>query len=596
MKTLFICDDFTYDLTGKELNWTEENSIFQDDFILSSTFPSELFFDEHPFFLQYQYFNGDNLPTKFDGILQRSNGEISPAVFEISEANERLKFTIRDGLELFPTWEKKLNELELGVVDVDNMLTHAATKISQTYPQTNYNFPMIYCNNLYKDNPLFAGNFMGFYNRRAGGSFQQNYENPLEGKYYNYNIVYPMPYWMHILKTGIQMGGYTLHGDVLEDETLKKMIHPPVIIQGLNDPLETEDIVVGYADMTEENSHWLNGWVKYEQHRTLEPIKMYRLRLKTVAMRVRLVVVLNGVVIFDGYNKHSGPLCDFTFMVTEESQLDFFSYKIKHIYDDVIEGQLIPIKSFDEDGNILGGLANFNKVDLAENLPDSTFGDFVKVIKAIGNYDFELRDGKEVWMNKVESGLTYEDAVDLQEFMVRIPNRKFEIKEACLLKYEFEHEEYKMKQTLVSLTETLTADKFEERSEVKTITINCVPWPVGYNEPVVEENPILTANIFSQENRISFVLYDGLKDGKNWTISLDEVETANLVEKNWKKFFYFIIRSIKFNWTTKGKVTDFFKVKKNSKVYAYGNYMLVESLNRKQKGQNEELEITARTF
>lgn len=87
MKILFTCDEFTLDLTGKELNWTEENSWFSDDFILSSTFPFDIEYHENDYFLQFKNYNDFNLKTKFDGILQRADGKLTPAYLEIQEGS-----------------------------------------------------------------------------------------------------------------------------------------------------------------------------------------------------------------------------------------------------------------------------------------------------------------------------------------------------------------------------------------------------------------------------------------------------------------------------------------------------------------------------
>src|SRR5690554_569699 len=125
MKILFICDEFTLDLTDKELNWTEVNSWFSDDFILSSTFPFTIDYDENDYFIKYKNHNDFNLKSKFEGTLQRADGKVTPAHLEIEEGAERLSGVIRDGIELFPSWNKMINTLDLGVVDVPDMIDHA---------------------------------------------------------------------------------------------------------------------------------------------------------------------------------------------------------------------------------------------------------------------------------------------------------------------------------------------------------------------------------------------------------------------------------------------------------------------------------------
>lgn len=597
MRTLFICDEFTYDLTGKELHWTEENPWFTDEFILTSTFPFSIDFDEEPFFLIFEFFNADLPKTMYLGMYQSPNGKLTPAKFEIDGAEEKLTGVIRVGIELFPSWDKKLSELPMGTVNPpEGMLAHAETVITKTFPEVNYNFPLIWCREQYADNPLFEA-FLGYYNYFIPGhGFVENIESPSQNLFSNHNIVYPFPYWIHILKSGVESAGYTLHGDILTDPDFIKALMPIKKVVFQERP-ETIEWIIGEADVVENYVVFKN----YHSELTLSPNVRYRIRGTSVNEITQIRIRYSGNVLFQQEGLPPGEGFDFYIEQGLGGLLELDATAFFPGIDDIIEGFVIPTIIYDEDGNVVPAIANFNNVDLAMNLPEISFGDLVKICKSWKNYDFDLRDGKEIWMNLIDREMTHDNAVDMRQWEVEFPKRKYDQEGSYLVKFSEENEEFPLVQTFVN-KDGIQTTGFRTDNNTKEIIINAVPLPCtappllpGQTEPFPQS--IITARmIIDDPSKPALVLYDGLRDGRNKTIPPDNLMTPVVTGNFWFKYIMFMIRSVLYTWSVEGYVSDFLSIHRKSKLFAYNNYMIVKSLNRKQKRDMEEIEIEARSY
>lgn len=615
MKTLFICSKFTLDLTGKTLDWTEENPWFSEDPILNSTFPFEIDFEEIPELQEYKGHNAWNIETFYDGILQRSDGKITPARLELEEIESKLKGSIRDGLELFPSWNLKLTELDLGVVDVVDMLAHALTKVDQGYPSTTYNFPMIGALEIYKDTPGFENYFHGFYNKMnwEGNAFVPNIFDSEAGVYANHNIVYPMPYWLHILKRGVEQAGYTLHGDILDDEHFKKGIMPPVKVSIPEaSPIIPLDTGFDMAETTGEFMHW-----RYQQEFVLAEHVKYRIKGKFLWLTRRNLpgigmynymksakITFNGQTLFSitaGVELHQYS-ADFYIPAGAGGTLKIDAVYVLRDqpfqYDDIFTGNAIPTEVFDANGDPVIPIANFNKVDLAENLPELTYGELVKIVRKWKNYDFDLKDGKEVWMNLIDKEMVHTDPVDLSRYEVRFPNRKLEQTGSYLIKFSTENEEYPLAETFISLG-AMQTENFRTDDNTTEITIDAIPLPIVPQAVIGDgSGPVMTAKIFGEEDqKPMLVLYEGRnEDNHNWTLPPDDLMTPVIADNYYFKFLQFRIKSTLYKWTMLGGRNEFDRLTRKSKIFAYNNYLVVKTLQRSKSKNSERIEIEAFIF
>lgn len=591
MRTIFYHEEFELDVSDLELSWTEENTWFKDDFFLSSSFPFEMDYKKIPFFLQFKH---DNLATSeiwFQGKLQK-DGRLEDAILEIEEADEKLRLTIRYGTEALPNWTKKLSELELDVVlpGGGDMGIHANTIVNKAYPETNYNFPAVH-SKYYESAPMFSA-FEGVINKRVSGNFVGNIADG--SGTLNKNIVYPFPYHIYVLKAAVEDAGCTLHGDVLTDSDLIDLcIVPPkplVNFEGIPDPVQwivgqesrVSAVVISNLPFIVEET-WLDeSELNFRGYFNLQGVINDEVEWAKIK--------LNGTIIFN-YIKGVMPLnFNFWFFTTETSN-DFVFEALSRgngiTGPYVMDSMLTTLYLTDEEGEMLPFLANFSNVQLAEKLPDMTVGDFFKFHKRLKNYDFELRNGNEVWMNLVQNEVTDSEVVDVTEFEPPKKTRKYEQAKAFVLQYEGSYDDYQFTKVLADKTGYKVND-FAKPDNATEININGLPLPIE------EKNGIKTAiQITDDAAKLLLVKYPGLLNGQNWTRETPNLDCLQLYLHHWQRWLNFMIHSVRFLWTIKGKANKLMKIGRKSKLFSFNNLLFVYSLNRVRRRDEEEIEVEA---
>ena len=224
MKTIFYHKDFTQDLSDYKITIVEENSWFTDSFFSSYSFPYQTPIDEWDknFNPIYQH-NSIDFETSFDDGKLFLHGDMYSAKMEIEEhQGDYISQHFQFGIESFPAFEKKLDELPLEVIQVDNIYEHFNEIKSKTYPEVNYNFPLIHTDKYSTSDETFK-HYLGSINYcDNNGDFLINKIEA--GEVYNYTILQPVPYLLYILKLGFETDGYELKGDILTNNTLKKTL------------------------------------------------------------------------------------------------------------------------------------------------------------------------------------------------------------------------------------------------------------------------------------------------------------------------------------------------------------------------------------
>lgn len=588
MRTRFLHDEFELDVSDLELSWTEENTWFKDDFFLSSTFPFEMDYSRVPFFEKFKHDNLAISDVYFQGRLEK-DGKIEDAILEVDEAGDKIRLTIRYGTEALPNWTKKLSELELDVVlpGGGDMEAHAQTIISKTYPETNYNFPAVH-SKYYEGAPMFDA-FQGTINKRVNGNFIGNIADG--SSTLNKNIVYPFPYHLYVLKSAVEDAGYTLHGDVLTDPDLIDLIivppKPLTNFEGIPLPVEW---IVGQESRTSVEIHgftvietWLNeSELNHRGYFNLQGI----MNDEVVWAKIKL----NGEIILN-YHWDLMPLnFNFWFFTTEtENELVFEALSIGNGITGpyVMDSILTTLYLTDENGEMLPFLANFSNIQLAAKLPDMTVGDFFKFHKRLKNYDFDLRNGNEIWMNLVQNEVLESNVVDISEFEPPVKTKKYEQAKAYLLQYEGEYDDYKYTKILADRNGYQIND-FAKPADLTEININGLPLPIE------TQSGIKTAvQITDDQSKLLLVKYPGLADGENWTRETPNLDCLQLYLHHWQQWLNFMIHSVRFLWTVVSHPNNLMKIARKSKLYGFNNLFFVFTLNRRRKKNIEEVEIEA---
>lgn len=608
MRTRFTCDEFTVDISGLSISWTEENSWFQEDFFLVSSFPFDLPYDRVEFLKNLRSFN--SIPeTVFQGMLE-DMGRLEPAEFEIEEAGpEGMTVTIRYGLEALPNWEKKLSDIEMDVVNTDGigMPGVAAAAIDKTYPEVNYNFPAVH-SEYYYGMTDFEG-WEGVLNKRVNGSFVANYYDP-GTKIVNKNILYPFPYHLYVLRKVIEDAGYTLHGDVLNDQDLKDVMilsgKNIIEFEGLPRPfdfdLELGDRINGEHPEFDPG-YWIGQQTRqFYAEQELNVRGRFKINGEIWKFMHTVIIKLNGDVVFSW--NHDMPRTFYFDFTTDTDSNELSIWAVIYLptaISPLVHTVVKTLELHDEYGESIPLVANFANPRLNEKLPDMTVGEFVKFHKRLKNYDFDLREGNEIWMNLIKNEVKEKSPVNIDEYNHRHVSRRFEQSKSFLLKYDVENEEYPFDQVYADKSGYFIND-FEKAENTEEITIPGIPLPLDtITSPYdPDTNPggspadITTAvQISDDATKMMLVRYDGLNDGENWAKPLDGLNPVTLYLDFWSQWLTFLVHAVYFIFSLRDLPGRLQKVTRKSKLFAYNNFMFVKSLNRQREGEIEEVEVEA---
>jgi len=172
---VFTHANFQLDLTYLNVTFSEINQWFKDDFSTEQSFPFDLYLDsELSKNSGFQnHYNSNNNQTIFTGVLDK-DGEIVDAVLTFQGRKGKIiSAIIKAGLDNFPSFNKKLSELNLEKKPVADIIADANLVIRQGYPAVNYNFGMIHTAKYDPATPDWNG-FQKIINHYSGGDFLTN--------------------------------------------------------------------------------------------------------------------------------------------------------------------------------------------------------------------------------------------------------------------------------------------------------------------------------------------------------------------------------------------------------------------------------------
>lgn len=607
MITKCIHDDFELDLSGYEITLTEENQWFNDQFFVRQSFPIEIDLTDEVN-QKFGQLMDDTVedPVTFYRVVLFMEDTHSDAILEVTDLIDRVAtLEIRVGFDKLPSWDKKLSELPLESNSLNDELTvHALGIIDKGYPEVNYNFVQVFSDRFDPSTERWNG-FEGIVNNYKGGVFLPNEFDDQENVVYNRNIMIPMPYWMHVLKSGFNDAGLELEGDVIDDPEINKMLFYK----------EAEEYVFASVDGEEYNSD-INSYdslvqVKYKYGflnlssatRELGQYEdVYNFPQKgrykisgTVYLRrnfsdATAEIYFKGQRVFRAYEDYIRQdgiqervrYVDLTLDV--ETLADALTLRNRQIplaelnEQFVDEGPLwnltiTPIALFDVNGDLVPPVVESRKIELRYCVPDVTFGDFVKVVKNWKNMDLRVENGKAI-MNYIEPQMDVEDAIDLNRFNQRKPYKGFKQGDSFLLKFkEISDPDYNPDQVYVNIDGAVT-DGFVEDNLTNPIEINAAPLPI-----VLQQNVSTAKAIDDGKSTILAVLYDG-----TGVLNLAEDNTEILLprvhEKHWAKWLGFRIKSRSFKTNFNAETINMKGLKIYSKVFMYNKYHLIRVLTK----------------
>ncbi len=624
---VFIHDNFKLDLTYLNVTFTEENPWMKDDFSTEFSIPFDIYLDSE---LSKKsgfeaHFNANQNKTIFDGWLDK-DGELSKAILKfISIKGKKITAVINAGIDNFPSFEKKLSELPLEIKPVDDIIIDAEGVISKIYPDTNYNFQMVHTDKYDPTSNEWNG-FGNIINNYAEGAFLTNAlgEDDID---LIRNIMQPMPYLMHVLKQGISDSGKTLAGDILNDYELNQALVfrdgqyfsktnkdeiPAVYKNNEWTILSFENNGYQYVNFTKEITITKKGdYIVFGDIQSLIytffPFDSRRSSLFISIQKIHLGVAT------DLWGLNLGRQGSGTSNLSKTIRTDSLDVPVSFEVGDIlriikieprrdqttsetpdnpeaISLKLIPSRYRNSDGSPVVNTLNLNEIDLTKVVPDMTFGELIKVIKNLKNYDF-IPNGDLVYMNKIQKKLDRSLAKNLSDFEIDEPEWEFHDDREFELAFTDgkTNETYKFDSILISATDT-TVNNYTAKSTVNSIKIDALPLPM------LTRNGVTTSyNFEDKPDKLRLLFMKAYQeDGKPVGFWNEKFTIPQLYENDYKDWIDFRIRSMAGTWDFVVSVEKFREITIQTLIYAYQNYHVFSEIE-KERLDNMYWRITAKT-
>lgn len=610
MKDKFVTENFEIDLSGLKTNFTEENPRFKDTVWTKYTLPVEINYERN--FLskvgQYSSFSNINLPKIHDGFHVFEGKTMKGTITFSDFRNKSAKIQIDSGFEDLPNFDKKLSELPLEYKEVTDIYDHANEIVSKKYPDTNYNFPKLYTSefDLQSEGWKYFDSFINNRVRPSGSAvkvFPRNeiQENTNGWDCINRNIIHPIPYLLHVLKQGFLDAGFTLAGDILDDDTLKQRgIYSAEHYFTTADQQYQKTYVYDneYFDNVGSNAVWLKKF-------TISAPGKYRLIGQVFNGQngnCALHIKKNDVIIqtygsgtvsqyfsFDKIVEISIDEAETNPVFSFEYEGPTFNNKFNNegVNIGIAEININPMRQNTAAGDPIPFVFNFNRVDLKRAVPDMTFGELVNIIKNWRNYDLTFENGIAI-MNRIVIDKNKEPE-DFREFEVEDPYRSRNDKRYFNIKFPevdgvnldnvfFDESGYHL--NAVSVPKDATE-----------ITIN------GFCLPLYTFRATTTARVFEESNTVMLVYYDGLDNsGDNHAKNPEGLHGIPFAESV-KDWFLNRLTNFTFKWTFTALRSKIRKYNIRSEFFAYSKKHWIKSWVKNSISDDEySVEIETETF
>lgn len=598
-----IHSSFELDLSHFKISDTEENSWFSDSFFTKYSFPFEIDLEKDiDIALGFiSVYNSTALNTYLDVKYIHGN-TIEDAIFEVESYQNKLSCTLRFGFEQLPSFDKKLSELSLEKFDLPigtTIYQHAETTLTKMWPEINYKFMQVHTDKYDPEDDYFNG-FLKVINLRSDLiGFWQNTATSLLDNFLilNSNIMQPLPYWLHILERGMIDAGYTLSGQILEDDLLKKAllfasvdyfnrstVQDVFLIKNAEDAIFNDGNVMKFSALTPSliPGQYIMSFLpgKYNISGTITSEKTTRIN-SYFEVKYNNTILAYREAPQSKPNQQAGILEDFKINVDFEVASEY-SERVISVFNLIKTTTKSPIinltitcLSINE--SIVSGqvpLYNHPQVNLARAVPDITFGEFVKVVKNWFNYDLVIQDKLAV-MNRIEDQINNDNSVDLSDKEVKYPFRKFSQGNSFLLKFQdINSDDYSYEHVFQNQKEVLRKG-YTTDEKTTSIEINALPLPI------VTREGIRTAHAFENDSSKVFLVVD--TDGSNGTnIPADPYKylIPQVHLTHWKKWFSTRIIAQVFRWNFIDFGENISNITTKSKIFAYDRFHIIKSMNK----------------
>ena len=609
MKTIVYLPTAKLDLSKQKFSIQENNAKVSDSQFTKIIFPFSLPVSEEILNSIGDIINhaATDVETVIDCKLEHE-GRVHDAKLEIL-GNEGLyaEAQIDYGFDELPNWTKKLSELPLENFSVPDIHTYAPTLLNKKYPEVNFNFPRIY-NKKYDPTTEVWDAFDGFLNdmKRDMTEMRRNYIDGV-GNIFNVNIIHPMPYILHVLKTGFRDAGFELKGHILTDADLLYR----TIYSGTDYFTSKQQRRYDFNIKASQPDELLleNGpddYCIYERHITIEKTGTYKIAglikfWKAKKMFSNYQISLNGQKLWQKRTNSDRsdymidiPI-DIDFNVNQEnSVLTFFCKKQYHpdwdfqLADLLVTSAVLEDISNAELGEDSGFVTNRNEVNLKNAVPDMTFGDFVNKICNWFNYAM-IPIEKTIYMNRLALEKYFEPK-DFRKYEAKRPKRVPKKNVSYLLKFP------ELDRKVDSVFYDAQGFKLngEEIADTKVIDIDGYALPVYMPKPNSHSTAVVQTD---STTMLQLVYYDGLTEGTNNAKNPAGCHFPELFYKNWENWLKRRLECYEYTWKFTIPIEEMANYSINDYIYAYDNIHLIKTLNKDKVSETTyEVEIITETI
>ena len=609
MKTIVYLPTAKLDLSKQKFSIQENNAKVSDSQFTKIIFPFSLPVSEEILNSIGDIINhaATDVETVIDCKLEHE-GRVHDAKLEIL-GNEGLyaEAQIDYGFDELPNWTKKLSELPLENFSVPDIHTYAPTLLNKKYPEVNFNFPRIFNKKYDPTNEVWDA-FDGFLNdmKQDMTEMRRNYIDGV-GNIFNVNIIHPMPYILHVLKTGFRDAGFELKGHILTDADLLYR----TIYSGTDYFTSKQQRRYNFNIKASQPDELLleNGpddYAIYERHITIEKTGTYKIAglikfWKAKKMFSNYQISLNGQKLWQKRTNSDRsdymidiPI-DIDFNVNQEnSVLTFFCKKQYHpdwdfqLADLLVTSAVLEDISNAELGEDSGFVTNRNEVNLKNAVPDMTFGDFVNKICNWFNYAM-IPIEKTIYMNRL-SLEKYFEPKDFRKYEAKRPKRVPKKNVSYLLKFP------ELDRKVDSVFYDAQGFKLngEEIADTKVIEIDGYALPVYMPKPNSHSTAVVQTD---STTMLQLVYYDGLTDGTNNAKNPAGCHFPELFYKNWENWLKRRLECYEYTWKFTIPIEEMANYSINDYIYCYDNIHLIKTLNKDKVSETTyEVEIITETI
>jgi hypothetical protein len=609
---VFIHANFKLDLTYLNVTFSEQNPWFKDEFSTEFSFPFDLYLDSElskNSGFEAHYYASNN--TIFNGYLDRDGLLIDATLKFQGRRGKIISAIINAGLENFPSFNKKLSELELEIKPVFDIIADADAVIQLGYPETNYNYPMVHTDKYDPESTDFNG-FGKIINQFRNGSFVEN-ELMIDTNLDKINnIMQPLPYLMYVVKKAIEHAGYTLAGDILNDVDFNRAL---VFRDGdYYNRSKADEIPFTFKNNEYDSVLYTKSRIEHVLFNKEITIakkgdyiifgSVYNLRYRyqddffTAKNATDVVIQIfknNTEIYYNGIRGDNKPRksiyrlnynVDVDLPVTLEAGDKIRILKTEGRrdgtpsptpdYPEAISLKLIPVRLRNPDGSPIISVLNLKEIDLNRVVPDMTVRDVITALKNLKNYDFSSNENV-IYMNLIENKLDRNAAVDLTDYDIEEPQLDFHQDREFELSFTDgnSNPDYKYDSAIVNKS-GITINGIKASEATNQIKIDLLPLPV------ITRNSITTAFSFDEQNsKLRLVFMNPVPEGGTpVAFQNNNVLIPAVVEFNFKNWLDFRINSEAYTWDFIISVERFREISIQTLVYAYGNYHVLSNIEK----------------